>query len=577
MPNFDSLQTIARADEILRAATPDFVRINADYVAGNHLRDGEEWIGPPPPEEMREEGLADLALKWTPAPVVNECLENHVSGITGREIGFELVRRATADEITDDDPLEIQRDAINAAIGAWWDKRGALGTLQEWTERLLWASRAPMRLFVPPGLMEKAADGSLRLPDISTPEEALEYIYLDAPNAESATVYTDSHSRRQCGLYRYTHSEAPANGLVSLVGETKQRLERVFVADANEGERGPNRPGIKKGQTVLQIIEPRQLIGPTQNAAAQPADSVVAEVVFPCGGYSLMFEARRPLVFTDPVRRLQRAVNLLNTLLGMNAVYAGFRSRDYMNATPPRDEDDNDMAITSGPAQAMFWYSQPYTVKHKDGTTETKYMPVSLVTTEPVDSGPLLEVKNDFERQLRRAFRQEHTFQTGSSQQSAVALIQQRAAYLVHLLQTKPAVEDALVWLQGALWCFALYLSGNANQIDEFLQNFRATAMAKPYTGPLTPEEVRGIIEMVAARLMPREMAAGLLGVDDLDAFIAAIEREDRVNPDLMLKRLQIRRELLASGMAPLDASLLAGFDEETAAKMTGAAPPSSE
>ena len=88
MPNFDTVQTIARADEILRAVTPAFVAVNADDVEGDHLRGGEEWIGPMPPDEMREEGMADLEKKWTPAPIVNECLENHVAGVVGRELAF---------------------------------------------------------------------------------------------------------------------------------------------------------------------------------------------------------------------------------------------------------------------------------------------------------------------------------------------------------------------------------------------------------------------------------------------------------------------------------------------------------
>ena len=418
--------------------------------------------------------------------------------------------------------------------------------------------------------MEAAGNGTLKLPGVTTPQEALKFIYLDAPNVENATVYTDPHSRRECGLYRYLHIEPDALG----IPEKTQRLERVFVADANDSARGNGRPGIRKGETVLQIIEAGLFIGPlpVRVAGAPPADKVIAEVIFPCGGHSLMFEARRPLVFTDAARRLQRSVNLLNTLLAINAIFAGFRSRDYFNATQPRGEDGGE--VVNGPSQAMFWYSQPYTVKNADGTSETKYMSPSLVTTEPVDSGPLLEVKDNFERQLRRAFRQEHTFQTGSSQQSAVALIQQRSMFLIHLLQTKPAVEDALSWLQTTIWCFALYLSGHADEIDAFLKNFRATAQVKPYTGPLTPEEVRVVVEMVQARLMPRETAAGLLGQDDLDAFTAAINREDANNPELMLLRLKVRAELLAAGMTPIDAGIAAGLGEETAGSLTTAVLP---
>ena len=62
---------------------------------------------------------------------------------SGENWRFEMARRDAPEEISDNDPLETQRGEINSAIGAWFDKRGALGTIQEWTERLLWASRAP--------------------------------------------------------------------------------------------------------------------------------------------------------------------------------------------------------------------------------------------------------------------------------------------------------------------------------------------------------------------------------------------------------------------------------------------------
>ncbi|MBW3638087.1 MAG: hypothetical protein KY445_16705 [Armatimonadetes bacterium] len=579
MPNFSQIKRVSDGEALLRAATPPFVAVNALYMAGDHLQNGLGWGGPTPPPGQEDEAIAQLARVWTPAPVVNECLENHVSGIAGREMAFEIVLSKPPPQLEEGtasppDPNEKRRDEINAALGQWFDQNESLATIQEWASRLRWAGRGTLRLFIPPDAMVQDANGNYRLPpEVDSPEKALAYICLEAPNVEAAMVYTDPKSRRKCGLFRYNETPEPFDSLVPVM--VKRRLEKVFVADADESNRGEGRPAIKKGQTVLQVLEPAETAAVNNGViTVNPlqlvdSDRVIMEVVFPCGGNSLIYESRLPLLFTDPVKRLQRALNLLNTLLAINATYAGFRSRDYFNATQPEIEEGGESEVASGPARAMFWYSQPYRVKKDDGTEgETKYFPPTLVTTEPVESGPLLELKSDYERQLRRAFRQEHTMNDGP-QVSAVALIQRRAAFLISLLGTKPAVEDGMTWLQSTVWCFALYLCGKKDEIAEFQENFRATCTAKPYTGPLAPDEIRVILEMVKARLMPREVAAGLIGTEDLDAFIAAINEQDKNDPDMILLRSQIYAELRGAGEGKKASAAIAGMSEEQVTLLT--------
>lgn len=574
MPNFSQIARVVDADILLRAATPDFVAINAAYMRGDHFREGEEWIGPMPPEEMRSEGLRDLKEKFTPAPVVNECLENHALGIVGRKVHYEVVAKPTKEKVTPESAQqqEQERGQINDAIHDWCKSNNLNALLQEWVIRLRWATRGTFRLYVPPDLMEDGGDGVLKLPDdVKEPQDALKYIYLDAPNVEAAMVYTDLRSKRECGLFRYEEIDTPlgvANALQGL--QTKRRVEKVFVADRDAKERGAGRPNILRQKTVLQVLETAQATNtdllPSGGDEVSRPDEVVREVVFECGGYSLMFEAKLPLLLTDPARRLQRAVNLENTIGVINSIYAGFRSRDYFNVTDSRSEANGEGGddIQNGPAQALMWYAFPYRKRNEDGSEgETQYLAPQLITTEPVDSKLLLELKNDLERQLRRAMRQEHTLYDGGTV-SAVALIQMRAAFLVSLLQTKPAVESALVWLQGAVWCFALYLCGKEDQIPDFLSTYRVMAQATPYTGPLTPEEQRGIMEMVSARLIDREFASMLLGVDDVQVMLDKIDREDRENPDLMLKRLNVRKTLLDEGVKAELAAQLAGFDADT-------------
>lgn len=562
MPNFSQINSLARADILLRQATPNDVLVNAAYVRGDHFRLGEEWIGPPVPPEYKD-GLAQLERTWVPIPVVNECLEGHTAGILGREPMFENVRREALPEDAsqeDKDAANTATEAINSAFGVWCDTRNLSAILQEWAGRLRWAGRAPLRLFVPPGLLEKQVDGFWRLPkEVTTPQQALQYIFLHPPNVERAMVYVDPRSFSECGLFRYDEGPEFLDDVTSL--DTKRRLEKVFVADADAPPAAPGRPRIERDKTVLQTLEVG-IVGPTIGE-----DAVVQEVVFPCGGFSLMFEAKLPLLLTDPARRMQRAINLLSTILAINATYAGFRSRDYFNVTDTKDTGNPDGDVTASATSVLMWYAQPYKVKNKEGQEETKYLEPRLVTTEPIDGKPLIELTLAWERQLRRWFRQEHTLFTGVTDVSAVALVQMRSAFLLSLLQTKPAVEDALNWLQGAAWCFALYLCGQSDEIPSFVETYRQSATAKPYTGPLTPDEMRVIVEMVGARLMSREFAAMMLGVEDVDAEIQRIKIEDETSLDAQLKRAQILSEL-SNVFDVATAARGAGYDETWMEKM---------
>lgn len=503
MPNFDSLVAADAAAVILKAATPDYVKINFAYMKGDHFQGGREWVGPPPPPAMYDAAMLRLQKAWCPSPVINEMIENHMVGVVGREPAFEIV--LARDENAD----STERDAINAAIGSWWDERNGLEVIQEWVQRLRWAGRATLRLFVPPDLMQASDENedevtAFTLPDgVSTPQEALQYIYLEAPDVEAATVYQDPRSKREAGLYSY-FEDVVVNGNK----RKKRRIEVTFVADAEA----------IAGQTVLRVLQDKTVIG---------------EIAFPCGGQALMYEARLPLLFNDPVRRLQQALNMINTMLPLNDAYAGFRSKDYINVEPPRDE----AAPLAGPSQFMMWYSAPYYEVDANGrrTGEIKYYPPQLITTEPVDSTGIRADLDHFDRLIRRFCKQEYTLLAGDGNASAVALIQKRAVFANDLLKTGPAVEGALRWLQTALWCFALYLSGHEAEIEGFREEYRATARVKPYTGPLTPDEQRVVMEQYTAKLMSRETAMALLGCEDLDAELARIEEDAQRQPGTLV------------------------------------------
>lgn len=540
MPNFSEINSVSSADSILRAATPAYVKVNAMYVAGDHFQRGTQWIGPPLPPEQFAAAMASLLKSWVPVPVVEEMIDGHVAGVVGREPAFEMLLLRALLDGEEYSAVELAaKAAIDSAIGDWWDKRGALSIIQEWTARLRYAERATLRLFVPPDLLVEDGDSwKLSVPQgADSLQNALDSIYFEAPPVESAVVYQDRRSMRECGLYRYDEKTTAANGARAV---TKKRAELVFVTSEDREK------GIEAGQTMLRIYEDKTLL---------------IEVRINLGGFNLMHEGRAPLLITEPVKANQRALNMTNTMLPLNAAYAGFRKQDFVNVKPPTDPNTGEeIEMPSGPGQIGMWYSAPYV----DGDGKTQHYPPVLITTEPVNSDSLRKDIEHYDRIIRRACKQEHTLYSGGDV-SAVALIQMRARFANDLLRTTPVVEAALRWLQPALWCFALYLADRESEIEAFLEEFRPLAQCKPYTGPLTPDEIRVLIELVKEGLMSRELAQVLFGVEDVQGEI------DRLKSDMgdNLVTQQQRGELFTTWAQTFDAATaakLAGLSEEQVA-----------
>ncbi|HMQ29153.1 MAG TPA: hypothetical protein PKD53_00430 [Chloroflexaceae bacterium] len=493
---FDSL-TLATIQQHLAAATPAWAAENALYLAGDHWQGGAGWTGPWPdaldPEAQRVQ--AEIARAFTPQNAIGEVAERHVGGVVGKEPAWGLtVRRPLRAMGRGSQPTRAEQaliDEAEAALTSWWDARKLLTFFQGAAEGLLAGGRAPVRLFVPAGLRV----GGI-VPQAASLEAALTgYCYVDRPALAAATVITDPDTQQRCGVYAYQTAE----------GQTVAELTYVDLAT---------------GQTVLRVLR--------GGAAAAEAGA------WPLGGLLLLDEARRSPFLTEPVRRLQRQLNLARTMSGRNIVQGGFLERLILGGQLPGEWVDDPAApvgpdgtrkrfvakpLKVGAGRTNFISGQP--IRDAQGRI-TGYTTPSVVYRDPVSTATFREAAEDDHRAILSEARQLHALMGADSTATGESRVQARADFAKSLLATKAQLDATGRWLIEAALALASVFAGQPGRYA----GLRATFDCRIDTGPLTAAERAQIVAEVEKGVLSLETALAMLGHDDVDAELARIAAE---------------------------------------------------
>ena len=399
--------------------------------------------------------------------------------------------------------------------------------------QLLSTGRAALRFYVPQSLLD--AQGRVKVEDWA---EALDLIWLEVPVAASASVARD---KRMQPASLFSYSDIATEG--EQKGKEVARIEVTFL----EGE-----------GTVVRILE---------------EEKVVDEVTHDCAGELFVDEALCPALITPAVQRNQNALNVINTMLLHNGNLAGFRERNYFNATPPtkrvadvsapggyREERD---AVRVGPRAANFLNG--LVLKDRQGN-ETVVTP-SMLITDPVSPEPLIQALEKFEENILGSVSQKHVLISGDATASAVSRIQARHEHVSRLLTTAIAIEGVTRSRMRGIVAFALTLAQESKKLEAF-KKLRAYVKCQLDAGPITPDERRAILEEYEAGMRSLESTQILLGIEDVDGELQKLQRER----DSSLPQLQDRAtavEMLTRAGASIEgAAQVVGFDADDAAKL---------
>jgi hypothetical protein len=464
---------------------------NLAFAAGDHWHNAQNPVAKLVPADIAQRPLvlANIYNDFTPLPLIEEVVQRAVFGLVGREPAFQMtLKRALAEDEEPTPEEQADIEMADAAMGAWWDQRDMHEHVQKLTHYLLVTEAAYLNPVLPDELLEPLNTGESGIVATSL-EDAMNKLYVEAMSPEAAYVYTHPGSRRQVGMVAY-QVETEEGGSV----KTVQKIRLTFVND--------------NGLTVIRTLGENGVEG----------DDVEVDA----GGELLMAEALGKPFITEPVRRMQHTINMLNTMLPRNAKYAGFRGRHTIGIKPPKDAAGDLARPNLGASTFNQWQAVEY--QKEDGSKGIT--PAQLVFEEPVDSAPLRADIAHLVRSLLRAVDQLHTEMSDDATASAVSRIQARAAFAMFLMALRPAIEGALRSFLYGLLILSAHLAGDA-ALAMRLKALRVSVNIKPYTGPLAPDEISMVILLMEKGLISREMAMVMTGIEDIDAERAKISGQE--------------------------------------------------
>lgn len=529
---------------------------NRAFVDGDHWQQALGWIGPWPvaaqgATEADMQAITQLQTEiariFTSRNVIGEVVSRHRGGVLGRMPSWSFAPRAPTYDANgvavDLTPEQVTaKRELEARLTAWWDRNRVHTLLQEYAQRLLYADRAALRLYVPRNaLRTTVVDGrqvsALVVRDF---DDALSKIRVMAPEPEVCRVLVDDDTGTDVGVF-FTKNDAE-----------QDVVELCFV----DGE---------SGRTVLAM----------RNGDA--FDGIALDM----GGRLTMVEACRPTFITEQVRQAQRALNYANTMIPRNVTTGGFLEEVIVNAMVPGHWEVIDGhrryvadPVVRGPGSLQNWRG----IELEDAQGNKSITTPNVLWRDPVPPTSSIEAKREHYRDIVEECDQAHVLADADGGVGWQSRVQARADYATSLRDTAAAVDFVGAWLLEAVTALAEALTGNAGQ---YTREWRAVFACLLDTGPLTPEERQANRDDVSVGLLSRGAGMERGGIADSDAEMARIDDEQTGDLTREEKRATVFKLWIDAGVADEFAARRAGLNDaevrELQQSRTDVTPPADE
>lgn len=523
------------AETLLKQAPKISKSIQLAVVDSDYWQKGVGWVGPKIVVGTPSTATTfqnEIERAFVSYPALEEVVSRHMAGVVGKEPSWNFgPRRVLASDETPTDEEQTQISAVHAALTPWWNTRGVHEILQAFTRDLLWARRSALRIYVPEGdAVERDAEGvaSVRA---SSLEEALEAIYVEHPDPDCATVYTDPNTELQLGVLSYRKT----NDKFEIVSENTYEIS--YRADS--------------GETIIKQID----------------KGVGVEAKVNLGGRLPMSEVTRlePFV-TSSMEAQQKALNLALSILPRNLITSGFTERVFLNAQLPgrmvKDASTGQERFVPDPLPTGAGATTVVAgikVEGADGTKSITNPEVHF--REPVETAPTLNAINALYQGILRVAKQAHVLANSEAGDSGVSREQQRSDFGASLEMTAPCVNRIGQWLLDTVLAMAEAITGRPG---EYTRLYRATMTCRIHTGPLSSEERQQNIVEAEKGFLSRVTAMERNGVLDTDNELALIQGQPGAELDTVRNQAEVYQMLVDAGIPQEQASQLVEFDEET-------------
>lgn len=548
----DDAQVVISNDIVERHGTQEaFDETELFVEEHDHWQDGDGWVGPDGGSDTttRSLVLAAVERQFTPRDVIGEVLNRMANALLRQEPDVDFVPLTPMPDGASDvekAAAEAEVADLKAKVSAWWDHKKLWRHVRTATIRSRWAGRGSLRTWIAPGHLteRRNTDGdvvALLMPKADDLSSALDMVQLSTPEPDAAMVYVDEETQQRVAVVIFDNDD----------GETQAE---IWWVDPD-------------GKTVVRVV-------------GSGTDGEEWEAV-DLGGRLPLNEMDAEILVTEPVRRQQKRLNFVESLLVRVAETGGFPERYTMNAEPggvwSKTAPSTGPAIKTTTYEGVTWYLHhaPRTlgaaittdlvgVTTRTGDTETRATP-SVQFKDPTDPEFAIKSAEHSYRTILSGCKQGHIATDGTQEASGVAYQQARADYEDDLNAVKGEAETLIRdTIEVALaWAAAMH-PGSA----EVLKKYRVSVTMHVRSGPVSPLEREQNNADVKAGTMAAETAIARNGSEDVDAELAKLRSSPESVVDLRAKQVAGVMEMVADGASfELAAEIMGVGDPELLAK----------
>ena len=496
---FDEL-TLQQALLILADGATDDIKTNALFYKGDHWQNADQYRGPRPSGLDGDSAftMTEIERGFVSRNVIAEVADRHANGAMARTFwrvddGAPKPKPPTDPLAPPPEPAEPAPLVKEAAdlLTDWIKRRKAGKLMRNAVTTTLYAGRGALRLFVPPAQLN--ADGAI---PVASVEESIDRIYLMHPSYAQACVHVDDDTQALLGIYGYKR-EQNAEGYAHAADDY---AEMTYLNEF--------------GETIIRIVGKK---------AGEEVDEFFA---FPLGKRLILHEMERPLMITEPVRSQQRLLNLAVTMMQRNVEIGGYVAQTLLNAQLPGKfkQVDGVRTFVPDPIYAGAGVISNFVgvqTTDKDGN-KTLATP-SVVYRDPVPVGTFIDTERSAYSAILAECHQLHYAMAGDAVASGESRITSMADYIVDLMTTKAEVDLAWSWLLETVLAMTAVFSG---QPDRYA-GLKIHSDCHIYAGPISPDMLRAVAELVDKHLLSRETGMARTGVDDVEAEKRKIQEEN--------------------------------------------------
>jgi hypothetical protein len=491
------------AREALSSQLGDHLPANRLMYEGDHWLRGDGFIGPKPAPNDKdyEETMSLIELFFTSRNVIREVVARHAGGVVGKEPRWRFAPRRflkPGERPTDQEIADIA--LIESFLTEWWDRKEVIARIQDAVANAMWSDRGPMLLRIPDGLVAQDAGVPglfLKRGDLAG---ALDYIWPEAPEPETATVYRDPDTKREIGIVIVWNSDGTTTTHVFFLMPSETKPERTI------------------------------------HRSFPDATTVSAQIDYNYGGRLPMEEIRRPRIITQQILQSQKALNLALTMMPRAIVTSGFLERIILSAQLPgtftdiKDASGRVIDRRFVPSAPTFGpnttnYVNPIVIEEDDGRGGVKSIMSSpdVKYRDPTDPKPIITAKESHYQDILEECDQAHILIQSDATPSGRSREQARVEFEKSLNKTAPHVNRVGRWMLDTVLAMAEEIAG----IPGFYTNrYRAIFECNIDTGPLTADEKRQVMESGNQKYRSSQSVMELLDVENPDAEFARIQAE---------------------------------------------------